>query len=441
MGAGGAGLYWLVTGVFGLAGILGLGWALFGDRSRGRRRCPKCWYDLSGAATITCSECGHVPAHERKLCKTRRRWRWALVFAVVLVAGVGGALAPKVRRDGWVSIAPTTVLVLAAGAMDTAPAAPPVAPPGPGPAIGLVAPAYADPLCDELMRRMGGEKLWRWQWRLLAWMCRRDDDHPPWRIEVVTRDRWPDGVTALCVAVFECNADRWPWFAPPRHRAVVRRRHDAGRAFTVPANWWGNIDVETMGWWEWDKRFAELPDLDAGPQLLEFAVSIERRFGSATGDDVWKPIASEVVRVPVSVGGSIDEVLPPSAAELPQVETLLRRHLRLRLKDGSLNIAFKFGPPKPAGGLTLAGHLELRRDGERVATARFRHLGGRLVLDQLRVVGGEEAESPGGVWSVRFRSDAELALEDFRADRYWSGDFTSPLVWQPRFGWLQAPED
>ena len=33
-------------------------WAMFGDRARGRRRCPRCWYDMSGATLLKCPECG-----------------------------------------------------------------------------------------------------------------------------------------------------------------------------------------------------------------------------------------------------------------------------------------------------------------------------------------------------------------------------------------------
>ena len=50
--------YWLawVLGVL----VVGLGvtltwWGLFGDRARGRRRCPRCWHDLSHTPGMTCS--------------------------------------------------------------------------------------------------------------------------------------------------------------------------------------------------------------------------------------------------------------------------------------------------------------------------------------------------------------------------------------------------
>ena len=35
-------------------------WAIFADKARGRRRCPRCWHDLSRTPGLTCSECGLV---------------------------------------------------------------------------------------------------------------------------------------------------------------------------------------------------------------------------------------------------------------------------------------------------------------------------------------------------------------------------------------------
>jgi hypothetical protein len=61
----------------GAAGMVLLLWALFWDRSRGRRRCPKCWYDMAGVPGLRCPECGKEAKSERQLSATRRRWRWA----------------------------------------------------------------------------------------------------------------------------------------------------------------------------------------------------------------------------------------------------------------------------------------------------------------------------------------------------------------------------
>src|SRR5690606_21168668 len=47
-------------------------WALMGVRSRGRLRCPKCWYDMSGIPDPRCPECGKDIKTPKHLHKSRR---------------------------------------------------------------------------------------------------------------------------------------------------------------------------------------------------------------------------------------------------------------------------------------------------------------------------------------------------------------------------------
>ena len=56
----------------------------WGDRSAGRPRCPKCWYDMIGTLPrVLCPECGHDAKHERRLYRDRQR-RLPVVVGVVL---------------------------------------------------------------------------------------------------------------------------------------------------------------------------------------------------------------------------------------------------------------------------------------------------------------------------------------------------------------------
>ncbi len=95
-----------------LLGLALLVWAMFADRARGRKRCPKCWYDMSAALNLRCPECGREVKHEKQLLKTRRRWKVAFVTLLPFLIAGFLAVQPKVQRDGWWSIMPTTVMLL-----------------------------------------------------------------------------------------------------------------------------------------------------------------------------------------------------------------------------------------------------------------------------------------------------------------------------------------
>ncbi|MDX2145936.1 MAG: zinc ribbon domain-containing protein [Planctomycetota bacterium] len=83
---------------------------LYGDRSRGRRRCPKCWYSLHAGAS-TCPECGTSIGSEREAYRPRRRWGMVLTAGALLLIGAGALVTWRVNRRGWVSLMPNVVLI------------------------------------------------------------------------------------------------------------------------------------------------------------------------------------------------------------------------------------------------------------------------------------------------------------------------------------------
>ncbi|MHC4947474.1 MAG: hypothetical protein ACYTG1_04340, partial [Planctomycetota bacterium] len=85
-------------------------WGLFADRAGGRRRCPRCWYDLSYSPGLTCGECGFTARDARALIRTRRRWVVALcaIAACVIIAV---AVNDGIARRGWASVLPNRVLL------------------------------------------------------------------------------------------------------------------------------------------------------------------------------------------------------------------------------------------------------------------------------------------------------------------------------------------
>lgn len=98
---------WLVGGTAAVIGGLAAAAALLrGDPSRGRRRCGRCWYDMSGVSGLRCPECGREARSERALRRTRRRWGW---IAASLVVAAAGGLVWGEHRVGWPQLAPAAV--------------------------------------------------------------------------------------------------------------------------------------------------------------------------------------------------------------------------------------------------------------------------------------------------------------------------------------------
>ena len=80
-------IFWAIAAVLFFAAISLLYWGLWGDRSKGRLRCPKCWYDMSGsfeAGKLECPECGKDAGVEKRLRKNHCRW-WAIFPSCVVL--------------------------------------------------------------------------------------------------------------------------------------------------------------------------------------------------------------------------------------------------------------------------------------------------------------------------------------------------------------------
>ncbi len=94
-----------------LFGAAVIGRSIWGDRSRGRRRCPKCWYDMAGAPTLVCPECGHDAVEVAMLYRTRRLRRPAIIGIAVIVLGGLGLLVTPIRTGAWRAGVPTGTLI------------------------------------------------------------------------------------------------------------------------------------------------------------------------------------------------------------------------------------------------------------------------------------------------------------------------------------------
>ena len=85
------GMFWplvvllLVLALVLASGALLMCWGRWGGRSKGRPRCPKCWYDMRGSLrTLVCPECGHDAKYEQRLHADRLR-EWALLIGWLLL--------------------------------------------------------------------------------------------------------------------------------------------------------------------------------------------------------------------------------------------------------------------------------------------------------------------------------------------------------------------
>ena len=77
--------FWFVFSVMAAAAVRFAYLALVGRRNDGRPRCPRCWYDMTGAPSLTCPECGHDAGHPRRLTARRRNLRRLVDVAGILL--------------------------------------------------------------------------------------------------------------------------------------------------------------------------------------------------------------------------------------------------------------------------------------------------------------------------------------------------------------------
>lgn len=112
-------IYWVLLLIALVVLGRGLLWDRAGFRGRPKRRCRKCWYDLTGVdgdvsrEPVVCPECGKTHKTKRSMRKTRRGKRWVVAGVIIFSIGYGIRVTPAVRERGVWASTPTWVLVLA----------------------------------------------------------------------------------------------------------------------------------------------------------------------------------------------------------------------------------------------------------------------------------------------------------------------------------------
>ncbi len=159
-----------VVAPFVAIGLVALALAVWGcrfDSSKGRARCPRCWYDLTTARRIAnstgvrgnCSECGLHIGQDRDYFHPRaNRWlQFAPVCSLVVMYAV--YVVPRVYLYGWIGTIPTTALILGIGSL------PDEVVVERGQVVGMNVGTYG----HNLWERYKAGELWEWQKSLVKW--------------------------------------------------------------------------------------------------------------------------------------------------------------------------------------------------------------------------------------------------------------------------------
>jgi hypothetical protein len=379
-------LVWSIAGwVLAAGGLLLAGWALFWDRARGRRRCPKCWYDMAGTSGLQCPECGRSARQEKSLSKTRRRPAGILVGTILMVGSYPIAHIPRMQAHGPIGAVPTTGLICWVSRYEL--------PEKYNAATSTMsAPSRA---AAELARRAMNEELWSWQ-------CR-------WMLEAVgvihARQCWPRGVP------FEitCGIPSWLMGAAGQDLGV-RSEPDGTK----------NPYIDHLLPWK-------IRTLEKDEDHVDLTVQYGRWHG------LW--------RIPVRQVDTPEQAIVPVTGA--QIDAAMRLALAAALRrDSNKNTStgYMLGarlyrdkgpiPPDVAVGVTV----EFRRDGQVMGQWP-------LVMndspygepvDWVRINPpspgwDEEDASDLARWTVTVRGSAEVALRDLTRDRYWRGEWTVPV--------------
>lgn len=380
---------WIAWSAGGLLVALGLvlSWRfLFSDRARGRRRCPKCWYDLRGTPGMRCSECGHEARRERALFRTRRRWRAGSAAILLTFAGVALAIGAKVRMDGWPSLLPTTAL------------------------LWCMPPCHSDSSFGavhwaetELTRRDAAASLWSWQWRYVllhknglkfrrVWPA----DHP--LLVEPASGEWSGAWFVR--ARSESDDLRMPglppdWFngSAPVAPAHIDNLHPTKIDVAIETDWTGGPFMAGARCFSWTGQ-VELP--------IRFVPTIDQAMRRLSGREIDRAIQRAL------------KIRLIRDREITHIDVALDRSFDRRLSD----LAFGFS-------------LTLCRDGRPVATTRLNNStwpswrSNPFGLPTNAISAGDASVAirldTSSEWTIEVRGDPDQALCDWEKLAYWDG--------------------
>lgn len=469
--------------------LLLLAWALLLDwirqRFRKRRRCPRCWYNMSRSPALTCSECGYVAKKEHKLFKARRRWRWAFVAVFLLVGSYALRVTPEVKERGWVAAVPTTVIIAALPWLDLKQSYGFGGGGGGGGFGGGFGGGggggfgggltYDLRLYNELYSRISEGRVWRWQQNLLAHRCLAGDSRrrpldPGWHDsygsilnqlgEQCRKDkrspRWEDRAKEL-VEIYFWTRDVCPVGEPIYAISHLYRGYD----------WWdmhlmaspltpGLEPIDVSSPWPGGRIWPSYDPCADSDQMtlgvipeatddLRYEITVEEVMKGDESREVRRRLIKRFeISLPTRVEGTLEEIVKPRPSA--EIDKALREHARPTLLiDPDDQCFFLFGRPDyevsdklaALGRMTLALKVEILCSGEIVATGdiwyflfdngELRMMEPHCNLRRAFREGAREAVDLNAEWTITLRGDPAVALYDCMGEGCWEGEITLPL--------------
>lgn len=339
-------LAWAAGGILSLVGLWLLYRSLLADRSRGRKRCPACWYDMTGTPTLTCPECGRTARSDRHLLRTRRRSARALAALLITFVGYCTLRTPALLAGRWTGLIPTSVLVLIAPADSPPPTAIPTLqgipivngfftqrPPKSPATLSEFRDRILTDLHAAVWERAQSGRAWRWQTSL--YITRFLDSHG---VDIATGAKIPT---------------RWP------------AREPVPYLLRPPASLTGMLfGVRTPGGaWHWNT--ARQGEPFAPPAAGSAGLDVEFGIGVNTTPIIL--LWTRSVTLPITLGGDAAGFLTPVTS--PEIDALVRRAIDPRLAldaDGQISLIANDrggGAPWTSINFSIGVHLELMADG------------------------------------------------------------------------------
>ncbi len=483
---------WMIAGwSLGALAVLALLLAVLADpirrRFRKARRCPKCWYDLSHTAGLTCSECGYTAKRERRLFKNRRSRGWLIGSLLLGVTAAVSFRVPAVQDRGLKALMPTTILVLMAPALESEGAY----------AIAqqsMMSSAYGgwslpvaigpppDNLSAELAVRMENRELANWQWNLLQRRAIRACA-AQFRRSYAPGETWRTTPEQLLAASIARHYPSDPGILSESHtlagcQVITRPRCPAGQPLLVsiqpracasaaritlqlslPAESDRVLYREDFFPVESDSEHRKFERywtdrlllVSADPQPGEkFTLRLDGEFKFA--DEPAEPDAGTSItwayNVPLdtTIAGDLDDVLVPveSEAFVHGFKTMERASIM----NDELWLPRLWQVLELLDGATFAATFEVLHGDRVIASAQAWWAEGETMRPQpssgaLRITMMDDAPAPAAreldTLTLRITSNPEMALRRLDENRYWSGSFTVPVSWRPALE-FNAPE-